>query len=577
MKQKNKHNFKNGFFPDNINEKIKKNNTIEYFEKMNIKCESDIIKNPSEKFSLYKSNPIKQFMFSLYNELNNLEELFISNFIKENKRKKENEIRELFPKKKKEYEDRIKILLDKANKELITNHEVIDRLKKKNLELKNQLQMLENHNVVMNNELKESDISIKKLNDKYEIYTKLKKTYDEFCSGINYREKENIENNISDFEKEFKINKNLLKEVEDELKQRKNQISELKQKINEEENRNSINNYKLYNEFFDIEKNNKIIETENKNKLYNIKQDINSNNSYTQEMDKIYKSFISIFNLFYPELNLERNLIKNPKNINLIKSDYTPQTFVIEEVVNYIILMIENSTDESCFELLKNIASYINMILREIGGGLNNMKFDPVLAINEIEKNMNLTQKENETLTENIKELENKIILENKSIQKLNEQIKNIKLSFEKLKEILNDIYIKNKKDRLMRKCLSANSFKIAENKNNILKNENRLKFNDIKKNFEKEQEKVPLNNDNLEKLINRINRLYFHRLKNKKYAKGEINRNAYIIRRMDKKLKKLKNMRKYHTNFLNIESVITSKINRNIDNLILNFQKNYN
>ena len=197
----------------------------------------------------------------------------------------------------------------------------------------------------------------------------------------------------------------------------------------------------IYNEFFDIEKNNKIIETENKNKLYNIKQDINSNNSYTQEMDKIYKSFISIFNLFYPELNLERNLIKNPKNINLIKSDYTPQTFVIEEVVNYIILMIENSTDESCFELLKNIASYINMILREIGGGLNNMKFDPVLAINEIEKNMNLTQKENETLTENIKELENKIILENKSIQKLNEQIKNIKLSFEKLKEILNDIY----------------------------------------------------------------------------------------------------------------------------------------
>ena len=131
-------------------------------------------------------------------------------------------------------------------------------------------------------------------------------------------------------------------------------------------------------------------------------------------MDKIYKSFISIFNLFYPELNLERNLIKNPKNINLIKSDYTPQTFVIEEVVNYIILMIENSTDESCFELLKNIASYINMILREIGGGLNNMKFDPVLAINEIEKNMNLTQKENETLNENIKELENKIILENK-------------------------------------------------------------------------------------------------------------------------------------------------------------------
>ena len=561
-----------------INEKRKQNNTFEYFDKINLKCESDIIKNPSQKFSLYKSNPIKQFIFSLYNELNTLEELFISNFIKETKEKIEIEIREIFPQKKKEYEDRIQLLLEKANKELNINIDMIDNLKQKNSELKHQLKILKYNNNKMNDELKESNMSIMKLNEKYEIYTKLKKLYDEFCSGINYKEKENIENNISDFGKEFNINKNLLKEVEEELEQRKKKIIELKQKINSEDIINRNNNYELYNEYFNIENKNKIIENENIKKLNNIKQDINSNNLFTQEMDKIYKSFISIFNLFYPELNLERNLIKNPKNIALLKSDYTPQTFLIEEVFNYIILMLQNSTDESCFDLLKNIVSYIYMILREIGGGLNNMKYDPVIAINEIEKNLNLTQKENETLTENIKDLENKIISEEKSIRKSKEQIKHIKLNCEKLKDILNGIYINNKKNKFIRKCFTAKIFKTPNNKKNIKKNEIKIELSDIKSNFEeKEEEKVSFYKENIENLINRINRLYFRGWKDNKYKDEEFGRSRNIIRRLDKKLHKLNMMRKYNSNCFTVENSLTSKINRNIDNLILKFQRKYN
>ena len=108
-------------------------------------------------------------------------------------------------------------------------------------------------------------------------------------------------------------------------------------------------------------------------------------------------------------MNLERNLIKNPKNIDLIKSDYTPKTFIIEEVVNYIYLMLQNSTEESCFELLKDIVSYIYMILRETGGGINKMKYDPVLAVNEIEKNLIAIQNENATISDNIINIEKKI------------------------------------------------------------------------------------------------------------------------------------------------------------------------
>ena len=132
MKLTNLKNLRKDFSQDTIKNKKRENNTIEYIEKFNSKRETNIINNPFEKFSLYKSSPEKQFIFSLLSELNTLEELFISNFIKEMKRKTENEIREFFPKKKKEYEDRIELLLEKAKKELIKNQEIVSDLKEKN-------------------------------------------------------------------------------------------------------------------------------------------------------------------------------------------------------------------------------------------------------------------------------------------------------------------------------------------------------------------------------------------------------------------------------------------------------------
>ena len=580
MNTRNKFNLNEEIAQNNIIKKRRENNTMNYIEKLNLKCESKVINNPSEKFSLYKSNPQKQFMFSLFSELNSLEELFLSDFIKEMKRKTENEVRELFPKKKKEYEDRVKLLLQKAEKELINNKEIVTNLKHKNTELKNQIKMLKNENDITSKELKESEISIKKLNEKFELYSEFKKTYDLFCSGFNYQEKEDIENNIMDLKKEFIINKHLLDDVREELKEKKKQISELKQKMNEEEINNRNQNYKLYNEFFESEMKNKLIEDLNKKKLLTIKEDINSNILSVQENDKIQKSFISVYNLFHKNLNLERNLIKNPKNIDLIKSDYTPKTFMIEEVVNYIILMIHNSTDESCFNLLKNVISYIYMILREIGGGLNKMKYDPVKAINEIEKNMNSTLSENKSLTENIKELENKITQEYKAIRKLNKNTKNIKYIHEELQKAIKNIYFNNKKDKIIRKSFSDNNFK--SNKLRELKiDKTRNKFEDINTDLEKnknkiEEEKVPFNKESLDILINRINKLYFYRMKDKKYHEKEINRYSIVRRRMNQKFNKLKNIQKYKDNNFSVENTINSNINRNIDALITNIQNNY-
>ena len=577
MKLKNLQNIKNEIINEkfNINKK-RENNTNEYIEKFNLKSESKVIKNPFELFSFYKSNPEKQFIFSLLSELNVMEDLFISNFIKEMKRKTENEIREFFPEKKKEYEDRIELLLEKVRKEITNNHEIINNLKQKNLELKNKILKIKNKNNSLNEELKEIEISKKKLNAKQELFIKMKEIYDHYTIRFSQQEKNELERNKYDLNREFNNNKTLLKEVANELKERKEQISQLKQKIVNEEILNRNNNYKLYNEFFDLGRNNKIIENKNKNKLLNIKEEINSHNSFMKENEKIQKCFISIFNLFYKDLNLERNLIKNPKNINLLRSDYTPKTFINEEVVNYIYLMLQNSTNESSFDLLKDIVSYIYMILRDTGIGFNKIKYDPVLAVNEIEKNFNSTLNENESLTKNIKNIKGKIIQENIIINKLNKQIQNIKNIEEKVK---NSKSFNNYQNKNIKKSLSENDLKKPEHMKSITKYKTLNQFEKIKEKFEsqKEEEKASYFKDNLEILINRINKLYFSKLKRSRRIENSFDRYSKVKRRMDRKLHQIKKLRKNKEKFFTVENNLSSNINRNIDNLIFTIQKNYN
>ena len=569
--QNNKNELKNEKL--NINKK-RENNMDEYIEKLNLKCETKVIKNTSELFSLYKSNPEKQFIFSLLSELNVMEDLFISNFIKEMKGKTENEIREFFPQKRKEYEDRIQLILEKVKQKLINNREIVNNLKQKNLDLKNKIIMIKNKNDSFKEEIKEVEISKKKLKAKQELFLKMKEIYDHYTSRFNNQEKNELEKSKNDLKNEFKLKKDLLKEVVDELNERKLQISQLKQIMVDEEIINRNNNYKLYNEFFDLGSNHKIIENKNKNKLLNIKEDINSNNLFMEENEKIHKSFISIFNLFYKELNLERNLIKNPKNINILKSDYTPKIFLNEELVNYIYLMLQNSNDESSFELLKDLITYIYMILRDTGIGFNKIKYDPVLAVNEIEKYFNITLDENEDLTKNIKIIKNKIIQENEIINQLNNQIQNIKNIEEDIKNSRNFNY----HNQNIRKSLSAHNFKTSENMKTIKKFKTRNKFNKIKKKFETnlEEEKVPFFKDNLEALINRINKSYFSKLKGKTHIEKSIDRFTNAKKRIERKLNKIKKLQKDKQKFFTIENNLSSNINRHIDNLIFKIEKNY-
>ena len=561
---------------DKINSKLE-NNTKEYIEKLNLKCESNVIKNPNQLFSLYKSNEIKQFMFSLFSELNSLEEFFMSNFIKEMKNKSDVEVRGFFPQKKKEYKDRINLILEKAKKELISNKNLIEKLKQKNIELKNDVNILKNQKNIINEELLDKDITIKILNDKYKIYCQIKNIFDNFSYGFNYEEKKTMEQNILDVKNQFYLNKNLIEEVSEELKERKNKIKELKQNMIQEdiEYRNSI--YELYDKLSYLEQNNKQNEKQNKKKLLSLKHDINLNKELIKEYEKFQKCFISIFNLLQGKLNLERNIIKTHKNFDLIKSDYTPKIYNIEELVNYMNLMLIDSNEETSSSLLREIVSYIHMMLREKNIDLIKAEYDPVKSIIEIEKNLILSQKENEALNEKISNFQNKIINEKKNIKRLNEQIKNIKKMHDELQKTLKEKY-NNKKYKKIRKSFSANILKPSQNIQDLKKDKNETNINLIKNKFneQEEEDKEPFFKNNLENLIDRINKLYFGRVRNKKLNENELDVFSTIKNRIQKKLHKLDILRKNNKNYFTVENNINTNINRNIDKLIFDIEKKY-
>ena len=103
--------------------------------------------------------------------------------------------------------------------------------------------------------------------------------------------------------------------------------------------------------------------------------------------------------------------------------------------------------------------------------------------------------------------------------------------------------------------------------------------FEKIKEKLEsqKEEEKVTYFKDNLEILINRINKLYFSKLKRSRRIENSFDRYSKVKRRMDRKLHQIKKLRKNKEKFFTVENNLSSNINRNIDNLIFTIQKNYN
>ena len=539
--------------------------------KKSLKNGNNII-NAIEKLNINKT---KKFFPSLISELNLLENIFKKKFLEEIKDKKEDELKLIIPKKKIEYENNVKLVLAKAEKELSLYIDHLKNIQKNNSVLKNDKNMLVLQKERLILDIREAELSIEKINKKYELLSKLRPYYESLAFEFNIKDKDiNLNGkNIFNIKDNFEQRKNHVNDLQKKIDLKNDELIKLKDKIKNEEIMNVNSNRKLYNYFIEMEQKDKKEEEKYKEQIINIKQNIDYHKIIQKENQKVLNNFISIYNLLYDKLNLQRDIIENPKNIDLKINDYTPQTYIYDEIMNYIDLMLANSNEESCGKLLREIASYANMILREENPQFNTYKYDPVKTVQLIEKYLNKIKEENKSLNNEIEKIMEENESENKSICKLNKQIKQINNMYDILNNNIKSIYTSdNYKDKKIKKCLSHNNINENEkDKDNDIVNSKRFIY--LRKYLEAKKNKKIEFSASAHNFIGHINRLFFY--KNQIDIKPKdigIYVNAH--KRMKNKFFKLKKLKENKNKYKTVENALIYNVNENIDKLIFKIHK---
>ena len=529
----------------------------------------------------------------LIQELDYLRKNYINKFLEESKRRTDAEAKNTIISEGEEFKKKVELVIKKAEEELNSYKQKLESVELKNKELATNIDMITKHKNILQFQLKDAEISINKINKKFEMYKDLKPYYDELIKEFNinkdtYRSRDKI---LSD---DMKKRRQEASEFNKEIDERREKIKKLMEIKKSEDFDNRKLNEEISSDLREIELKNRNIEDEYNIKFMKIKQEIDSLYEYKEENIKIRNAFVTIYNLFFPQLYLERNLNTNPKGINLIKTDYTPKTYEIDEVVKYIYLMLKNSNEETTGLLLREIVSYCNMMLRNTVQGYEKTYYEPLSTVIKIEDLITSKEKQNEELknvinsyTETNEENEekiNKLELEKKRIEKMHEILHNKMRDFYKknkkdlddtilnsIKEDLDD-YKKNKKNKREKYNIPyfATHHTIDKNKHN---NSFRTKT-EIDKDKEKEKNRYFSPNSKVDfsqgvqQLVEHANRLFFYQahLNLKPRETG-----VYIKaqKRIKQKLKRLKKMEQNTDKFSTVEKAVVNTVNSHIDTLL--------
>ena len=525
----------------------------------------------------------------LVNELEYLRKMYINKFVEESKKKPDAQAKKDILEEGDNFKKKVELIIKKAEEELSSYIQKLESIELKNKELITNIDMIKNHKNILQAQLKDAEISINKINKKFEIFNDLKPYYEELMKEFNidkenYRPKDKI---LSD---DMKMRRKEAVGFNEEINERRETIKNLMDTKRREDFDNRKMNEEISSDLREIELKNRNIEDEYNIKFMKIKQDIDSLYEYKEENIKIRNAFVSIYNLFFPKLHLERDLNINPNGIELLKTDYTPRAYETDEVVKYIYLMLKNSNDETTGLLLREIVSYCNMMLRNTVEGYDKNYYDPLLTVKEIEALITSKEIQNKEL-KNIINTTSKINEENQEkINKLELEIKRIEKMHEILHNKMRDFYKKNKKDLKDNTTTKSLNEDLA-NKNNKNKNK-RLshittftspvgknksnKSNLFRTKTESGKEKYSYYTDNLktdfsqgiQQLVEHANRLFFYQT-HLNIKPREIGVYIKAQKRMKRKLKRLKKLEQNNDKFSSVEKAVVNTVNTHIDNLL--------
>ena len=524
-------------------------------------------------------------------ELEFLRNIYINQFIEESIKRNDMNAKNFIPMHTKDFKEKVGLIIKKADEEFNSYKQKLESIELKNSELQRNINIVESHKNILFNQLQDAEESISKINKKFNIFHELKPYYDELITEFNidpstYKPRKRLLSN------DIRRRRNEAEKFGEEINKAREKVRQIIERKKQEDLENRKLNEKYSSDLKDVEIKNRNIEDEYNDKFNKIKQEIYISSEHKEENFLLRNSLFTIFNLFYEQLYLERDLNKKPKGIELLKEDYTPKTYETNEMVKYINLMLKNSTEDTTGLLLREIVSYCNMMLRNMQKGPDKVYYEPLATVKQIEALITSIEEQNKSLKDKIAE-KTKINEENQKV--INDLLREINRA-EKMSEILNnkmrDYYKINKKDE---KRKSENLFLNAENGNNRDKNKRKKstnkiydfqgiinknkileeKFLKIKKKINVKQEKKEENiklktdfNQGIEEFVAHTNKLFFYRT-NLYLKPKEVNIYMKAYKRMKKKLNILKKVEPNKNNYISLENVVYNTVNGHLDNLI--------
>ena len=525
-------------------------------------------------------------------ELDFLRNIYINQFIEESLKRNDMNAKNFIPTHTKNFKEKVGLIIKKAEEEYKSYKQKLESIQLKNNELKRNINIVESHKNILFNQLQDAEESISKINKKYNIFNELKPYYNDLITEFNidpttYKPKKKL---LSD---DIRQRRKEAGKFSEEINKAREKIREIIEKKKVEDLNNRKTNEKISSDLKEVEIKNRNIEEEYNKKFSKLKEEISFSYEFKEENFLLRNTLVSIFNLFYDKLYLERDLNKNPKGIDLAKEDYTPKTYDTNEIIKYIYLMLKNSTEDSTGLLLREIVSYCNMMLRDTQKGPDKVYYEPISTVKQIEKLITKIEIQNKDLKDKINTY-TKINEENQNV--INNLLKEIN-RVEKMSEILHnrmrDYYKKNQKEKsikkenyntldgkgkiLLKKEQKGETNKIYDFQNII--NKNRIlekKFMKIKAKLDKQKDVIEDKNKNIKtdysqgigELVAHTNRLFFYRT-NLYIKPKEVNLYMKAYKRMKKKLKNLKKVEPNKNNYISLENVVFNTVNGRINNLI--------
>ena len=580
---------------DELQNNLKNYNTkkemINLLTETNYEKRNSFYKNPKKKSGTKEESKGKQ---QFIEELDFLRNIYINQFIEESIKRNDMNAKNFIPTHTKDFKEKVGLIIKKAEEEYKSYKQKLESIQLKNNELKRNINIVESHKNILFSQLQDAEESISKINKKYNIFNELKPYYNDLITEFNidpttYKPKKKIISN------DIRTRRKEAEKFGEEINQAREKIRQIIEKKKEEDLNNRKKNEKFSSHLKEVEIKNRNIEEEYNQKFSKLKEEISYCYEFKEENFLLRNTLVSIYNLFYDKLYLERDLNTNPKGLDLSKEDYTPKTYETSEIIKYVYLMLKNSTEDSTGLLLREIVSYCNMMLRDTQKGPDKVYYEPVSTVKQIEKLITSIEIQNKELKDKIENL-TKINEENQNvINNLQKEINRVEKMSEILHNRMREYYNKNKKEKRKKKEEeSFDSFEIKNhrpikkeqkretnkiydfqgiiNKNKILEK----KFMKIKAKLDKQKDGIDEKNKNVKteygqgigELVAHTNRLFFYRT-NLCIKPKEVNLYMKAYKRMKKKLKNLKKVEPNKNNYISLENVVFNTVNGHINNLI--------